>query len=405
MHTTASHPSDWHRPSSDVGEAERQRWKKIIKKTRKDIQEPTAPAPNVPINGRKIVRCGAKMSGTRLKLRYYREPASGAWTRCGWWSRWTTSGDGELMGNGRVTRVEITGSPICARKVATNLSRPVISATTSLPPPSFFFPPPLPHCLISQTARDKMHTRGATYRHEYARKPSSNLNSGRDDVKSRKMHPPDLKYLFPSAPLRCSSGKIVFRRGDISVSELPIQIYRDVKLTGNVRFYIFSFLRDTHLSRACDENEGLILDVPMHAREWLHELGRYITLPVSFRLANKKSNNARQERKKKNNSRRRRPLIRARGLCDSYKWAVYTWLCVELLELNGAPFNATVRPLIATVHVTLTTHATSEGVTWAISRSARRAVERINEMDFTVRTHENAHKFTTRGDLFLLVFF
>lgn len=79
--------------------------------------------------------------------------------------------------------------------------------------------------------------------------------------------------------------------------------------------------------------------------------------------------------------------------------SVCTWLCVRLLEL-GAPFNATVPSLIATVHVTLTTHATSEGVTWAISRSARRAVERINEMGFTARTHENSRGFR-KGEFFL----
>lgn len=85
MHTTASHPSDWHRTSLWMSE----------RKEKERIYNPTQ-ASNVPINARKIVRCGVKMSGTRSKLRYYRDPASIVWTRYGWWSSWTTSGDGGL---------------------------------------------------------------------------------------------------------------------------------------------------------------------------------------------------------------------------------------------------------------------------------------------------------------------
>lgn len=49
------------------------------KNRRIGIQANIAGTPNVPINARKIVRCGVKMSGMRSKLRYYRDPASGVW--------------------------------------------------------------------------------------------------------------------------------------------------------------------------------------------------------------------------------------------------------------------------------------------------------------------------------------
>lgn len=180
------------------------------------------------------------MSGTRSKLRYYRDRASGVGTCYGWWSSWTTSGDGGLI---EWTRHPRGNNGITDREESTNLNILATSAIPSCWLPKTICATKYAHC--SLLLRICMFNYAA---------PSCehNLAERTRDLKSEKKYTSaKLKILL--AAYIVVPGELFFTERYIRFMKLPIQISATSSWRERTLLYFLLFLGYTsHTMRMKD---------------------------------------------------------------------------------------------------------------------------------------------------------